>query len=70
MGRLSTVGLDVPTSLAQLNIDIENISCLFIKHATLMRRSTVLSLPLQLVFPGRAHPRMLYLSLACLVHYS
>jgi len=31
---------------------IENIICVFTKQATLMRRSTVLSLPLQLVFPG------------------
>jgi len=31
---------------------MENIIYFFTKLATLMRRSTVLSLPLQLVFPG------------------
>ncbi len=34
-------------------IDIGNIIYLFIKQATLMRRSTILSLPLQSVFPGQ-----------------
>ncbi len=32
---------------------IENIIYILTKQATLIRRSTVLSLPLQLVFPGR-----------------
>jgi hypothetical protein len=31
---------------------IENIVYLLRKHATLMRRSMVMSLPLQIVFPG------------------
>jgi len=52
MGRLSTVDLLALTSLDQL-ISILKILFTFVaKQATLMRRSTVLSLPLQLVFPG------------------
>ncbi len=65
-GSLDTVQLSVLISLDQLFLIIDNLwfitSCLcfdianiiynFMKQATFMRRSTTLSLPLQLVFPG------------------
>jgi hypothetical protein len=38
---------------------IENINRLFTKQANLMKRSTVLSLPLQLVFPGLIHSHLI-----------
>jgi len=50
-GRLSTVNLLVLTSLDQLIFKLKILFTFFTKQATLMRRSTVLSLPLQLVFP-------------------
>jgi hypothetical protein len=50
--RLNTVDLLVLTSLDQVLLKLANIIFYFTKQATLMRRSTVLSLPLQLVFPG------------------
>ncbi len=52
-GRLSMVDLHEPTSLGQL-IFIMKILFIFVtKQAALMRRSVVLSRPLQLVFSGR-----------------
>ncbi len=49
-GRLSTVDLLVLNSLYQLSLYWKYYLPFFTKQATLMRRSTVLSLPLQLVF--------------------
>jgi hypothetical protein len=51
-GRLSMVDLLVLTSLDQLIFVLKILFTLVSKQATLMRRSAVLSLPLQLVFPG------------------
>jgi hypothetical protein len=42
------------TSLEQLIFDIESIIYLYIKQATLRRRSTVMSLSLHSVFPAPA----------------
>ncbi len=50
-GRLSTVDLLVLTSSDQLTFMLKILFTCAAKQATLMRRSTVLSLPLQLVFP-------------------
>ncbi len=50
-GRLSTVDLLVLTSLDQLLL-ILKIIFILISKAALFRRSTVLSLPPQLAFPG------------------
>jgi hypothetical protein len=52
MGRLSTVDIPILTSLDQL-IFIEDITYLFTEKAILTRRSPVLALSLQLVFPGQ-----------------
>jgi hypothetical protein len=52
MERLSTVGLLAVTGLDQLLFVLKILFILFTKHATLKRRSTVLSLPLQLGFPA------------------
>jgi hypothetical protein len=49
--RLSTVDLIVLTSLGQLLLKMQALFSFFTKQATLTRRSTVLSLPVQLVFP-------------------
>ncbi len=49
-GRLSTVDLLELTSLDQLLFIMEILFRCFTKHATLSWRSTVLSLPLKLVF--------------------
>jgi hypothetical protein len=46
-GRLSTVDLLVISSLDQQLLKLQTIFSYFTKQATLMRRSTVLSLPLQ-----------------------
>ncbi len=46
------VDLLVPTSLDQLIFILKCFFTLLKKQATLTRRSTVLSFPLQLVFPG------------------
>jgi hypothetical protein len=55
-GRLSTVDLLLLTSLDKLAaFDIANIIYFFTKQVTLMRRSTIISLPLQLVFPVYIH---------------
>ncbi len=51
-GRLSTLDLLVLSSLDQL-IFMLKIHKFFVKQASLMRRSTVLSLPPQLAFPGQ-----------------
>jgi hypothetical protein len=47
MGRMSTVDLLAQTSSDQLLLILN------------MRRSTLLSLPLQFVFPGLTHPKRL-----------
>ncbi len=49
-GRLSTVDLLVLTSLDKLLFQLKILLTFFTKQATSMRRSVVLSLPLQLVF--------------------
>ncbi len=51
-GRLSTVDLLVPASLDWLIFMLKLLLTFVAKQAILMRRSTVLSLPLQLMFPG------------------
>jgi hypothetical protein len=51
-GRLSTVDLLVLTSLDLLVFILKILFSFFTKQATLMTRSTVLSLPPQLVFPA------------------
>jgi hypothetical protein len=50
--RLSTVDLRVLTSLDQLLLILQTLFPFFKTSATLIRRSTVLSLSLLLVFPG------------------
>jgi hypothetical protein len=52
-GRLCTVHLLVLTTLDQLLFILKALFTSFTKQATLMRRSTVLSLPLQLVSPDK-----------------
>ncbi len=54
-GRLSTDDLLVLTSLDQLVFILKILFSFFTKQATCMRRSTALSLPLQLVFPDSTH---------------
>jgi hypothetical protein len=54
-GRLSTVNLLVLSGLDQLLFILIILLTLFTKQATIIRRSTVLSLPLWLVLPGYAH---------------
>jgi hypothetical protein len=56
-GSVSTVNLLVLTSLDQLLFILKLLFTSFTKQATLMRGATVLSLPLQLVFPGLSNPR-------------
>jgi hypothetical protein len=51
-GRLSTVDLLVITSSDQVLFRLKILISLFTKQATLLRWSTVLSLPVQLAFPG------------------
>jgi hypothetical protein len=53
MGRLSTVDLLALTSLDRLLLILHTLFTCFTKQVNLMRRSTVLSLPLPLVFPGK-----------------
>jgi hypothetical protein len=54
--KFSTVDLLVPTSSDKLLFKkLKILFTLVAKQATLMRRSTVLILPLQLVFPGLTH---------------
>ncbi len=55
----STVDLTVLTSLHQTAFYIENMVYHFTNQANLMRRSTVLSLPLLLVFLGITFVRSL-----------
>jgi hypothetical protein len=50
--RLTTVDLLVLTSLDQVHLYLQLLFNFFSKQANFMRRSTVLNLPLQLVFPG------------------
>ncbi len=50
-GRLSTVDLLVLTVLDQLLFILKMLVTFLTKQATLMRRSTMLSLPSQLAFP-------------------
>ncbi len=52
-GRLSTVYLLVQASLDQLLLILKVLFTFFTKQAILTRRSTVVSLPLQLVFPSK-----------------
>jgi hypothetical protein len=54
-GRINTVDLLVLTSLDQLTSKSKKCFTFATKQDTLMRRSTVLSHPLQLVFPGHGH---------------
>ncbi len=49
---MSTVDLLVLTSLDKLLFILKILFAFFTKQATFMRRSTVLSIHLQLVFPG------------------
>jgi hypothetical protein len=51
-GKLNTVDLLVLTSLYQLLFILKILFSYVTKQAALMRRSTVLSLPFQLAFPG------------------
>ncbi len=51
-GKLSTVDLFVLTSLDKLILILKILFSFFTKQAALMRRSTVLSLSPQLIFPG------------------
>jgi hypothetical protein len=53
--RFSTVDLLVLTSLDQLLFMLEILFAFVTKQAILIRRSTVLSLLVQLVFPGFCH---------------
>jgi len=50
-GMLRTVDLLVPTSKDQLLFILKILFTFFTKQAMLMRRSTVLSLPVEIVFP-------------------
>ncbi len=52
MGRVSTVDLLVLTSLDQLVSELKILFTIFTKQPTLMRSSTVQSLPPQLAFTG------------------
>ncbi len=52
-GRLSAVDLLVLTGLDHLIFILKTLFTFVTKHATSIRRSIVLSLPLQLVFPGQ-----------------
>jgi hypothetical protein len=60
-GSFGTIDLLVPTSLDQLLFILQTLLTFLQKRATFMRRSTVLCLPLQLVFPALP-PVFLYLS--------
>jgi hypothetical protein len=59
VGRLSTINLLLVTRLDKLLDILQNYLIFFTKQATLMRRSTVLNLTLQLVFPGKNNPRII-----------
>ncbi len=54
-GQISTVDLLVLTSFDKLLYILKILFSYFTKQVTPIRRSTVLSLPLQLVFPGGTH---------------
>jgi len=51
-GKLSTLDLLAQNWFGSAVFDIESIIYFLTKRATLMRRSTVLNLPLQLAIPG------------------
>ncbi len=68
-GRLGTVNLLVLTSLDQLLFKLKILWTFFTKQATLMRRSSVLSLPPQLVFPGTGR-RCLSVTVILIFHIS
>jgi hypothetical protein len=53
---LGTVDVLVLSSTDQLIVILKVLFTFFTKQATFMRRSTVLRLTLQLVFPVTAHP--------------
>ncbi len=57
-GRLSTVDLLVLTGLDQLLLIVKILFTFFTNQATLMRRSTVLSFSLRLVFPASPLTRL------------
>ncbi len=50
-GRLSTIDLRVTNSFRSAAFDTETLYTFLQKQAILMRRSAVLNLPIQLVFP-------------------
>ncbi len=52
-GKLCTVDLHVLISLELRLLILQSLFTFFTKQAFLMRRSTVLSFPFQLVFPGK-----------------
>ncbi len=59
-GRLGTVDLLVQTSIDPLLLILKILFTFFTKQATLMRRSIVLSVPFQLVFPVSSFELGLY----------
>ncbi len=59
-GKLRTINLLAPTSLDQLIFTLKILYTLVTKQATLMRRSTVQSLSLHLVFPALTFWRALF----------
>jgi hypothetical protein len=68
-GRLSTVDLLVLTSLDHLLFKSKMLFTFFTKQANLMRRSTVSSLPPQLVFPSTGR-RCLSVTVILILHIS
>ncbi len=55
--RISTVDLLILTSLDELIFILKMFVTFFTKQAALMRRSSVLNLPLQSVFPGAGNTK-------------
>ncbi len=68
-GRLSTIDLLVLTSLDQVLLYCNYYLTFFTKHSTLMRRSTVLILPLKLIFPDWTYSAHLKQSLSVWLRY-
>ncbi len=66
-GRLNTIGLQVLASLYQLIFKLKILFTFGLNPATLMRRWIVLSLPLQLVFPGATQTTFSHVSLSFFV---
>ncbi len=64
-GWISTVDLLELTSLDQLLFILKILLTFFTKQPTLMRRSTVLSLPIQLEFPGDKVRKLMKISTDC-----